>query len=432
MINKSRKAYNRKNQYFLLALAVGQMLSAQPNRTVREFVPFEKFMSDASAASAHVVREQSAKVKNAEAFEEMRGHLMKLYSGVHVTHSFVENANHFDCLPVNEQPSVRAMAAGKKVASAPPAAMLQQQTTGAQTVTDGAADEFGNAMTCEAGTVPMRRVTLEEMTQFSSVKDFLSKRPEEAAPATTASPAHKYSHAAQTVDNIGGNSSLNLWRPYVDTTRGEVFSLMQQWWVGGSGSGLQTAEVGWQNYPKKYGTQNSVLFLYWTADGYSKTGCYNLDCPGFVQVDNSIRIGGSFTNYSTTGGTQHEFSAMFYLYEGNWWLAIEGIWVGYIDGSVYGNGQMSQNAQVIDFGTESVGTTVWPGEGSGAWSTSGWSNAAYQRNVYYFDVNGDAYWSTLRPITPSPHCYSVNGPLHSTSSGWELYLFFGGPGGTGC
>src|SRR6185295_10591980 len=163
-----------------------------------------------------------------------------------------------------------------------------------------------------------------------------------------------------------------LWNPYVNTGLGEVFSLAQSWHSGGTGAALQTTEVGWTNYPGHFGVQKPVLFIYWTANNYNGTGCYNLECAGFVQVDGEGWLGASFANYSTAGGSQTEFSARDYLYEGNWWLASNGTWIGYYPGSIYGTGQMSRYAQLIQFGTETTGATVWPAAGSGAFSTAGW------------------------------------------------------------
>src|SRR6185436_11242019 len=96
-------------------------------------------------------------------------------------------------------------------------------------------------------TIPMRRISLEEMTRFGSLREFLSKKPEvpgtadgtDVAPAVNA-PSHKYAYMQQQVDNLGGNASLNIWTPFVDTARGEIFSLSQHWYAGGSGAGLQT------------------------------------------------------------------------------------------------------------------------------------------------------------------------------------------------
>ncbi|KAK1300360.1 hypothetical protein QJS10_CPB13g00153 [Acorus calamus] len=58
-------------------------------------------------------------------------------------------------------------------------------------------------------------------------------------------------------------------------------------------------------HPLLTGDSQSRLFIYWTADGYKSKGCYNLICPGFVQVSKSISIGTSLP-VSTYGGPQKE------------------------------------------------------------------------------------------------------------------------------
>jgi len=356
--------------------------------------------------------------------------------------------HHFDCVPVEQQPSVRLLGLGS-VAPEPPQSAIAQSaqangqagqaiSAASQLAASQSFDQFGNSTSCEAGTIPMRRITLGDVTRFPTLQQFFSKSPDASVtgvPAGVANPsstAHKYSYTYQYVTNLGGNSSLNLWKPYVNTGLGEVFSLSQQWYVGGSGSSTQTAEVGWQNYPSKYGSENSALFIYWTRDDYNKTGCYNLDCAAFVQTNSSWHFGGGFNNYSTLGGSQYEFAAQFYLSGGNWWLALGGAWVGYYPGSIYSGGQMAHNAQLIEYGTESVGSTWFPPEGSGDWSSLGWDYAAYQRNLYYINTSSSSVWDTLTPAQPSPACYSITGPYYSSSSGWGIYFYEGGPGGTGC
>ena len=422
----------------VLVMAAGA-LSAQER--VREFEPFNRFMERTRFASSMDLRSPRSKVRGAAAFNEMHRHLLKTYGVVEVKHSFVREGSHFDCVPVNQQPAVRELAL-ESIAEAPPQAL--QPNAGAaemsaRAVEELPVDEFGNAMGCEASTIPMRRIGLEEMTRFGSLHEFLSKKPEvpaaadgtEIAPAVNAQ-AHKYAYMQQQVDNLGGNASLNIWTPYVDTARGEIFSLSQEWYVGGSGAATQTVEVGWQNYPGKYGSQSPVLFIYWTADNYSATGCYNLECGAFVQVSNAATIGASLGVSSVAAGAQYDVSARFYLYAGNWWLAINGNWIGYYPGTLFRGGQMTRFAQSIKFGTESVGTTTWPGEGSGYWSTAGWSDAAYQRNVFYADTTGTLQWANLTAVNPSPACYTASGPYWSTTSGWGVYFFAGGPGGAGC
>jgi hypothetical protein len=451
-----------------LLLVLGSMpvrLSAQA--AAQEFVPFDSFLEQTKATVKLESLRPGSRVTDTAALDQMRQHILTMYTGVQVVRSFVRDTDHYDCMPVAKQPTVQILGL-QSIAEAPPKAILAAHNqnpgndAGALAANAGSqqpdadTDSFGNPTSCDAGTVPVRRLTLDEMAQFPTLKDFFQKKPGAqgvpgapgsikggasdadhkdwlaVAKPTTGSLSHKYSYTYSWVNNLGGNAALNLWSPYVNTGLGEVFSLSQEWYVGGSGYGLQTAEVGWQNYPAKYGSEASRLFIYYTADDYNSTGCYNLDCGAFVQVSNSAYLGGSWGAYSTPGGPQYEFSAEFYLYNGNWWLAIQGNWIGYYPGYIYHGGQMSRYAQLIEFGTESVGSTVYPPEGSGYWPAAGWSYAAYQRNLYYINTNGVSQWDGLTPVDPSPACYSIYGPLSSPSSGWSIYFYEGGPGGRGC
>ena len=111
-----------------------------------------------------------------------------------------------------------------------------------------------------------------------------------------------------------------------------------------------------QVYEHLYGDKNTRLFTYWTVrvlifdflpalamfiytvsflksvcfflyffffflnffsslqdDSYQNTGCYNLACSGFVQVDNQIAMGASVAPYSNYDGTQR--SVKFYVWK---------------------------------------------------------------------------------------------------------------------
>jgi hypothetical protein len=178
-----------------------------------------------------------------------------------------------------------------------------------------------------------------------------------------------------------------------------------------------------------FGDEKSHFFIFSTPDDYA-TGCWNNSCGDFVQVADSGLLGEPLPS-STLGGTQLEFSAEYELYKGNWWLYVSGTWVGYYPGSMYHGGQNTKYAQVIEFGTEGVGTTVWPPEGSGQWPSKGFRYAAYQRNLWHFNTKAAAYWDSLTPVIPSPKCYSIAGPFSGTGA-WTVYFYEGGPGGKGC
>jgi hypothetical protein len=418
------------------------VVNAQP--APKQFEPFNTFIANTRVATiSEFSSKADSKVKDAQSFEEMRQHILSLYHGVEVSHSFVLDSEQFDCVPVAQQPGLRAQNS-RQIAQAPPLSAIRSNAQSdkagkaveltSQIGPDQQFDESGNAIGCSDNTIPMRRVTLEQMSHFANLQDFFKKgagsdgqapKPENHQPQAPDG-THKYAYTYQYVNNLGGNSSINLWSPYVYS--GEIFSLGQQWYVGGN----QTAEVGMQNYPGYYGGENSKLFIYWTADGYQNTGCYNLTCGAFVQTNGNWYFGAGFSNYSVWGGAQYEFSAQYYLYQGNWWLALGGQWVGYYPGSIYRGGQLTRYATLIEFGGETDGYNPWPPMGSGGWAGWGWTYAAYQRNVYYRDLSAITRWTSLTTVQPSSNCFTTAGPYWSNSSGWGIYFYYGGPGGYNC
>ena len=482
--------------------------------------------------------------------DEARRYLLGLYDGVAVAHSFARGGQVYDCFAVADQPSVRLR--GETVAEPPPFAPPGSPAG------RSAGDTAGDGQDCAAGSVPIRRITPDEIARFGSLRRFLSKdtsvadgeaRPDAVSPdtavvpdllgrwigsetepgaptphlnialdlsASTASGAfegdsaqsdaggvkyyayagltgkvagksvtfqqgkfyfqnaapgthwclsqakltyasangnatltgtltaagckaatvrltkvvstHKYATRYQAVANLGGSSAISLWKPSLNIGAGQIFSLAQQWYAAGSGSNTQTAEVGWQELPEKYGTFNPVFFIYWTADDYNKTGCYNTDCPAFVLTDSTFVVGGMFTSYGREpSGNYAAITVGYYFNKNAWWLAYGGKWVGYYPASLYRGGPMAKAAASIQFGGETVGGTSWPAMGSGKFASQ--ANAAFHENISYYNFSGKLVAATLPTLTqPSPRCYTASADYQNKSS----FFYFGGPGGKGC
>jgi hypothetical protein len=398
---------------------------------------------------------EGTKVANEKDFEVMKAHLIGLYKGAKVTHTFIGHGGaNIDVIPIDQQPALHnPLLKGHKVLLTAPAlhalpkrqdekekAKKQLPTTAKSVppqLAKGMKDALGNEMFCPEGSIPVRRVTLTEMTKFGTLKDFLQKRtgPErltktKALPPDTpaTSTLHRWAHAYQYVNNFGGSSWLNLWSP--TPAAGNNFSLAQHWYVGGNP--LQTLEGGWQVYPQKYGHNKPVLFIYWTADDYNNTGGYNLDVPGFVQVNHSFVIGGAWNQSSTPNGTQWGFRLIWYRdpANGNWWLYIQGAGaeqaIGYYPKALYGNGQMSKFATEIDYGGEVTGQPNGGQMGSGAFANTGWDHAAFQNDIYYFPTESTSAWANLTG-TSTYNRYSID--VHNIYGNWGTYIYFGGPGG---
>jgi hypothetical protein len=409
------------------------------------FPAFDEFLESVHAAQHdHYASRPAAKVQEASEFDAMTAHILDMYDGVEVQHSFVDPSGQvFDCIPVEQQPSLK----GAEPATAPeaPATGAADQAgprQAGQSQHDAERrDKFGHSMTCPPGTIPVRRVTLDELTQHERLRDFFQKSPwggrhprlgaEEVSDLRFGiTPGqHKYAHAYQVVDNVGGHGFLNLWAPGVGS---QIFSLSQQWYAGGSP--VQTVEIGWQVYPAKWHTTNPALFIYWTADGYNTTGSYNLEGAGFVQTNNRWTLGGALGPISAFGGAQYELEMNAYLYQGNWWLYVGGgsynEAIGYYPASLYGTGPLATHATDVDYGGEVVDTTAWPPMGSGRFADAGWQQAAYQRDIAYYATGGGGTQAGLTPSQPSPTCFTID--VLSAAAPWNTYFFFGGPGGTDC
>jgi Neprosin len=401
------------------------------------------------AKHEHFASNKASKVADAASFDAMKAHILRLYDGVTEVHSFEdENGSVFDCIPVSQQPALKGAAPAQA-----PAIPGMEKSTGAagEPVGDrkpveikqtgaGQKDKHGNERSCPEGHIPMRRITLEELTRFESMRGFFQKSPagggrppkagespKAAAPGVAAT--HRWAHAYQNVNNLGGHSYINVWDPPIGAN--QIFSLSQHWYVGGSGAGLQTAECGWQVYPGKYGNTKPVLFIYWTADDYNSTGCYNLDCSAFVQTSHAVTIGGTLSPSSVYGGAQYEINLYFYLSGGNWWFYWGGgaasNAIGYYPTKLYKGGAMASHASEIDYGGEVVGTTSFPWMGSGHFASEGWTKACYQRDITYFPTAGGQVNASLTASQAWPKCYTSTVVLYA--SPWFETEWYGGPGG---
>lgn len=408
----------------------------------KPLMTFDNFIKSIQSGAPNAFAAQpasNAKVTPDE-HEKMRQHLLDVYADVEVSHSFMDDGGQvFDCVPIEQQPSARA--AGIPLAVIPPELPASPTGSGeiekskyvSSAVNAQSTDVHGNVRACPPGTIPMRRITPEELARFATLEEFFRKgpawrgiQPAQVAPEFGAV-THKYAHALQSVNNIGGHSVLSIWSPPVDNSQ---FSLSQHWYVANGTTGVQTVEAGWQVYPQKYGHSQPVLFVYWTADGYQNTGSYNLDRGEFIQTSSAWTLGGVLTPWSAIGGPIQEIEVAYRLADGRWWLYLNNSAVGYYPATQYNDGPMESFATSIDYGGETMGSESWPPMGSGQFADAGTNRAASHRDIYYYPANGSSpVLADLSPEQPSG-CYTIN--CLSAAPPWNRYFFFGGTGGSNC
>ncbi|XP_021625994.1 uncharacterized protein LOC110624880 isoform X2 [Manihot esculenta] len=273
---------------------------------------------------------------------------------------------------------------------------------------------------CPEETIPIRRTKKNDILRANSLERFGKKRPLAAPQPKNAEPdlisQSGHQHAIVYVEGdkyYGAKATINVWEPKIQQPN--EFSLSQIWILGGSfGEDLNSIEAGWQ------------------SDAYQATGCYNLLCSGFIQINNQIAIGASIYPVSGYDGSQYDISLLIWKdpKEGNWWIQFGNSYVlGYWPASLFS--YLADSATMIEWGGEIV-NSEFDGQhsttqmGSGHFPEEGFGKAGYFKNIQIVDGSNN-----LRPpkdlntFTEQSNCYNVG---NDNDGDWGNYFFYGGPG----
>ncbi|KAG5611924.1 hypothetical protein H5410_023205, partial [Solanum commersonii] len=138
-----------------------------------------------------------------------------------------------------------------------------------------------NKKGCPIGTVPIRRMTQE---QLQSAKDASLNLANEYLADNTIDFAGISIKASPEINRFTGASSIiTLYNPQVNGL-GQYSSATIFLQSGENATITEQLQAGWIIHPKLYGDGQTRLYTRWTADVHQKTGCYNTICPGFVQI----------------------------------------------------------------------------------------------------------------------------------------------------
>ncbi|XP_042513217.1 uncharacterized protein LOC122088123 [Macadamia integrifolia] len=281
---------------------------------------------------------------------------------------------------------------------------------------------------CPVGSVPVRRIQIEEILSFPSVISF--GRKDVFIPSE-----HRWAQVRMLGEFYGTRGVLNVWNPKVSSP--DQFSLSQLWILNGED---ETIEAGWHVYPQKYGGDTRTrLFTYWTKDNYQHTGCLNLVCPGFVQVSTKAPVGLAVEPVSTYQGAKYEFSLRVQkdTKTSNWWLYYQEEPVGYWPSSLF-KGLGSGAATRVDWGGEVVNPKTnngkWPPMGSGNFpdpNVANYGKSCFISNLSIFkkDSSWDEYPLNPNIFASNSKCYNIiDYGLVDTQR--RRVISYGGPGGS--
>jgi hypothetical protein len=343
-----------------------------------------------------------------------------------------------------------------KIATPPPPGSIPTRIIDARTLVLPAALELDDPKVERgpAGTVPVVRPDLSRLTRTIAMKDYLVKRGglrvntqrSKLGPLEPSTASYFHVTDSQNTTLYGADFFLNVWDPVIDepVSDGEDHSILQVWLQNYDKPQLQSLEGGWTVDRSLNNDAIAHVFTYYTTNGYTRDGDnlggYNRLHNGWVQYSPSVFPGIRINGISTWGGQQLEISMKFQLYQEpnsstfNWWVAVQGIWMGYYPATLF-NGGLGNKAEWVGIGGEvatdlSNPATTKDQMGSGWQAPAGWTHAAYIRNIRnQSDLNGTMVNNNGTGGTDAPagvaNPYTIQTFMNSGSS-WASYLYGGG------
>ncbi|GJW73930.1 putative neprosin [Tanacetum coccineum] len=158
-----------------------------------------------------------------------------------------------------------------------------------------------NGESCPNGTIPVKRTSASNIFRSDSITKFGKRFSSKDIPIPDGH-EHAVGYVTQG-EYYGAKALLNVWAPNVV---GYDFSISQIWVMADILTrDVNTVEAGWHAYPNVHKDNIPRLFTYWTHDGY-RSGCYNLECPGFIQTNSKVCLGAAIDPLSTYDGQQYD------------------------------------------------------------------------------------------------------------------------------
>ncbi|KAJ7952298.1 Protein of Unknown Function (DUF239) [Quillaja saponaria] len=287
---------------------------------------------------------------------------------------------------------------------------------------------------CPEGSVPIKRATKEDLIMAKHLKFLGSNYSASTNWHDSSFDLRGYHYALVEVRTptykplYGARGRINLWNPSVTATQFSTASITIL--HGDPAEKLNGIQAGWGVNSLLY-PNDSRLYIFWTVDGY-KHGCYNLLCPGFVQVSTKIILGSIIKPDSIYNGPQYDMLLSFHQdpSQGDWWFMFQDEYVGYWPGKLLPS--LARGSDYASWGGEVYSPIAEPSPtmGSGHFPEEGYGKCAYINQIQLFGkdhtfFNPNPAEEYLYIKVDKSYCYNAK---HDENAAWGRHVFFGGPG----
>ncbi|KAI3917373.1 hypothetical protein MKW98_027292 [Papaver atlanticum] len=290
---------------------------------------------------------------------------------------------------------------------------------------------------CPSGTVPIRRVTREDLVNAK----FFAMKVEQIHANGFPNIGARFVYAAEVIRGkkyFGGAASMSIHNLTVDP---DQFSTSQIWIVNSTtGDQMNGIQFGIMKNPSVVGGNLPRLFGFWIRDGHHVAGCYNMECHGFIQTNPSVFIGQPFVQSSVYGQRSYDVHIMVYRAHdtGHWWLRMGATAetsenVGYWPNEIFT--LLRASASVVRYGGY-VGSLIQastPPMGNGFLpQLQDYDTTAYMRLMKYVNEAGASVDLNSHSVRTNngtvPQCYNI---MFAGQIGgdWGNTIVYGGPGG---
>ncbi|KAI3964760.1 hypothetical protein MKW92_012870 [Papaver armeniacum] len=340
-----------------------------------------------------------------------------------------------DCIDIYKQPAFdNPLLKNHKIQMSPDSNQKEatNQTISSSSIFGGLQKEI-----CPSGTVPIRRTTKEDLV---NAKTFIKKtRLVDASNTYPNAPTTNHFVFAEEVIQakkyFGATAHMSLHD--LSVFRDE-FSTSQIWLINGPQEKINSIEFGIMHDPLLYGDSKARLFSSWTADGHQTTGCYNMMCPGFVQVNRAIMFGIQFqASIYGQPGKDYYFIVRRAPTSKDWWLSIGmnaeiSEPVGYWPKELFTH--LTDSASIVRYGgfASARSKPSTPPMGNGYLpQLSDYGKTAFMYKMKYVNETGH----TVNLDRQSMHiqrsgrqeCYDIM--LAPPAGEFDITMVYGGPGG---
>ncbi|KAL2317273.1 hypothetical protein Fmac_031149 [Flemingia macrophylla] len=302
-----------------------------------------------------------------------------------------------DCININKQPAFdHPLLKNHKLQRKP---SVQNSFRKTKLKNSRAESIFGfHKVQCPTGTVPIRRVTKEEVYLVRECGPF-----------------------------YGATGSTSVYKPRLNRKDQSTSSHLRI--QNGPVQAADELTFGWHVAPQLYGgDEGPHVFAFW-GNILKKTGCCNILCPGFVQTHKGFYLGGRLKNISIYGGPMFESDISIFqdIKTKNWWISIQHQNIGYFPATLFSN---MTSADFVGWGGATITPpgTPSPQMGSGYFPDGELDHASYFKQVAFQNESRQSY---IPPdycgvnFNDKPDCFKA--AYHSDESQEITSLEFGGP-----